>query len=470
MAKSKAQVLAVMQESKDYLDACRTFFSGDYLTAYQALSAALAAGDDEPEDAVQRAALRDSLDSAISAYEAVKAAVYEIHATLGRYGESEDLNDVDLNLQRFSEKIEADSEAVKSRGFTKFSSWSAGGSNVGDGAFVVLNTDRGGDLLDYSHVETVTIECIADSTTGVFPTGAEQFIVYGEAIGDFPWDASGAGSGRGGEGDDYAPPWGVTLDDFGPGLNARSLRAGLAFQAVGASQEAGNLVANGNCAQGLTGSGSSNTLAGGWSRASSGGGSGTLELETTNQLKGTQSLKTDADFKLTFPITRENTNGVGADEGTPYALYVWARCNSSLTDGDVILRLIDDSTTHATLTFDLTGITDDTWTGATPVTVIMPGNPGANLRVELEVDNLAGTGAEVLIDNIMCVPLYHYDGRTFAVLEGQTSWRVADSATGQTTVSEAGAIQRMVNEVFGGEGNVAYLHADASAATYWSDS
>jgi len=469
MAKSKSQVLTLMQEMKDLLDASRTWLSGTFLTALQAASTAVAAGDDEPEDEAQREALAAVLVSALSFYADVKAACYEIHPTLGRYADSELLSSVALNLRRFSEKVAGDGEALKSRGLTKFSSWSAGGSNVGDGHFVVLNTNRDGDLLDFSHIETLTIQCVEDAVTGSAPTGGETFVIYGEAPGDFEWDVVGAGSGRGAGGEQYNPDWGVTDGDFSAALNPRTLQAGQRFPARGASQNAGNLLPNGNCEQGLAGSGSSNALQG-WTRSASGGGTGTLTLEETNQLKGTQSLKANADFKIYVPLTRENTGGTGADEATPYALQLWARCNSSLTDGDAILRVIDDSTTHATITVDLAALTDDTWTGGTPVMFVMPGAPGANLRVELEVDNLAGSGAEVLIDNIMCVPLYHYDGRAFAPLEGQTSWRYGDTATGETTVSEAGALQRMINEVFGRDGGIPYLHADASAATYWSDS
>lgn len=127
MSKTKAQLKTLWDELDELLDDFETHLDGELTTNLDAVSAAIDAGSDEPEDAE----IRGKLDSAWKAAEQFWSALAAMHAVLpkyvGRYAGCADLSNAAKCWAAFHDKITAESEAVESRGLTKFSSMVAGG-------------------------------------------------------------------------------------------------------------------------------------------------------------------------------------------------------------------------------------------------------------------------------------------------------------------------------------------------------
>lgn len=456
--KTEAQVRTLVRAlSVDLLDNLRTYCNGDFTTDINAVTTAIAAGDDQPEDATQTAAVNTLIASLRATYEAALALCRSVHPSLGRLASSDNLGRINSNMQAFTDWLETNSKSVDSRGFTRFSSWSADGSNVGDGTFVVLNTDPSGETIDISHIETLTLECVNDAQTGNAREGAEQFLVYGEALADYPWEEGGSGRTQGAS---YRLPRGQSLRTFD--TRQAQARTGQVIDSIGFAQTAGNIAANGNIESGLNNT-SANNAPTGWTYVS---GGLTLTLETSNFFRGTQSLAIPGDGAWYYDLTGR------VRALTAYAIQVYVRVPAGVTAGNVILKVKDDSTDHATITVDTTGLANDTWTkgSSTGAPFIMPSRAdtsGTGLRLELSTTSYAGSG-NILVDGIQLVPLTLVDGRAVGILQGATDWTNGDKATGQTTVSEAGSIQRMFNEAFGRSGFRGYVE-HASTGTDWTD-
>lgn len=427
--KTQAQVQSLVQAFNAVRTDTRTWLDGTFRTNFQAAMDAIDAGDWQPEDKKQRDAIKTMIEAGESLFAAVDNVYRSIHPTLGRYSGSTNLDDLDTNVSAFHDKLIDDSESVESRDLTKFSSWSAGGSNVGNGEARVLNTDAQGTAMDISHVETLTLRCTRDSSDEGIEPGQEEWTLYGGAKADESWLAGGS-SHSGSYGPTQltgtsSPINGLAWDH--PVWNVGETRKGV----CGASDD--NLIRSGD----FEGTFSSNvppdfTL-----------DSGTPDADTSVYVKGAQSLYAAANFKITQKF---ETTGVAVPSLRGYTLSAYARVASTVTAGSLTVKILDDSTTHATITFTEAGLTNDTWTRGTEVDFILPAAVGANLRCEVELASYAGSG-NWNVDEVVLAPMYLNDrGRLINVVSGATHFRKGDLFTGATTSTDNGETQTHLNE------------------------
>ena len=446
MSLTKAQTLSLLQAAVDFRQVLRAFLVGDFTTKMNALSSAIDAGDDTPETAAQKDAL-DSLWASAEALWSDTSPLMDAMATsLGRYAGSPQLGSVQHNIAYFHAQLHADSEAIVSRGLTKFSSWTADGSNAGNGDFVVHNNDIEGQSMDVSHIETLTLRCTRSEQEGA-TRGAETFTVKGSDAGRRQYEEQGSQTTGG-----YQWTMGLVDEDWATGDRSQpTANVGSTIIAAGVSRNAGNILFNGDFAAAL---GSGSTKIGSYTIDA---GEANVALNDATAAFGSQSLQLTGNAKLRQLLDRSGT-------GRMFALQAYGQRAETVTDGELTIKVLDDDTTHATITVDVSssGITHSTWTKGGVQAFALPASVGANLRVEIELAAYDGSG-NVLVDGVMLVPLTLIDGRGIGIIQGITPWRRNDRATGATTVSETGKIQREINQAFG-----RYLR-HAGSATYWSD-
>lgn len=428
--KSKAQVQALAAAMAALDDAARTWLAGTFTTDVQAVTDAIAAGDDQPEDADQNDAVKAVLAAGDALMSAIGALFKTLHPTLGRYASSPNLKDRERNWAAFHDKLTTDAEAITSSGASKFSSWSAG-SNQGNGDFVVHNTDPAALAMDCSHVETLKLRCTKDSSVaGVIP-GAEVFELTGGAAGDQKWEEGGSAGGT------YKHTHGFSVNDWA--ADQPKIDTGGTLKSVGDSTAAGNLIAGDY--EATFGSGTGKIP--GWTITA---GDSLISADTTNHLKGSQCMAASGNFTKYFPLTTSGGGGIsGIGTLRAYALRAHIQRRAGVTGGTATVKVLDDSATHVTLTQDIATLVDNTWTKMAPTAFVLPRTVGKNLRVEVQVASHAGSG-NVLFDCVILAPLMLHDsGRCIGILAGTTAdWRINDTATGETTGTKAG-FQRCIN-------------------------
>lgn len=448
--KSKAEVRTVLRTAATLLDGTRTYLAGTHTTNVAACLAAIEAGDTQIEDATQLAALEAVQAAAGTLHSAVLDYIGTLHPTLGRYASSPNLADPNANISAFFDNLVTASEEVLSRGFTKFTSWTPGGSNIGNGTFCVFNNNPNGQSMDLSHVETLTIRCVEDEIDGTV-AGSEGFIVIGQTSAEREW-LNGGSAGNGG----YRYQYGVARKDFGPTQDALEVTNGSDLTprmfSVGPTQAQGNLLADGDFEGG--------TLSDNWTADAAG-----WAYDTTDEIAGSQSVSTATNSAT---ISQPLVNNLVAKG----VYFLQAYCGveaggSGEVTGNLTFKVKDDSTTHVTITVDLSTLTAGTPIKATYAGFVLPETVGTNLRVEIQMGTIGGTGTgkKVVVDNIVLTRGTIIDGgRAVAVLSGLANWRLNDVATGATTISESGKIQRAMNLSYS-----RYL-PHVGSGDYWTDS
>lgn len=432
-AKSETQVLTLLQQvTKLHWDTETALLANDATIA--AILDAIAAGDDQPEDETQVAALAAAITASSGLYAALNALARAVAPTLARFAGYPTPSDgnVSAQCQSFFAYMIANSKVFKDWGLTKGTSPAAGGSNVGTGKlFWGVTGPRSTEQL-IGHPETIRLECVADAlgNTGV-RSGSEQFRITGSAPAARPWGLAGAGGSAG----DFNRSVGGSLYDW----NARTplVRAGGTLNAVhsGSGRDAVVNDEGGFESALTTDDASSAAKIANWTITA---GATNLDLSTAIKYRGSQSLEVSGNAAMKQLLGQEYRRAI--DSNRPYALCCAVRVASTVSDGDVIVRVKDDSTTYATLTVDTTGITDDTWTQATPVSVMLPPNIGANLRIEVEIDNYAGSG-DIHVDEVVLAACPVYDlGYVVRPFASDVDFKVGDVFTVSATLSKAGKI------------------------------
>lgn len=457
MAKSKAQLITLLQELARFVDDVDTFATGTFSTDYDLVSTAIAAGDDEAEDAEMRAALAAVLATMDTLSTATQTLFASVHKSLGRYAGRSSLATQSENLAAFFQKVDDDSQAFERRGLTKFSALSADGGNIGSGAFVVGGLDLNGDPIDCAHVETVTLECVSDSIDGGSIAGSEAFKIYGSrasgnSFEDFGASGAGAGSGDSGAAKDYvAIRTGLTGNWA---KNAKVVRPG-GLISVASGGNTANILANGNFEAALV-AGETTAKIQNWTLNSD---YANATIDTTNPMVGTNAFEISGDLVMTQALS--GTRGVKTR--VPLCVSLYARKVGTVSAGALTLKIKDDTGTHATLTIaDLSALTTS-FALSTPVVFILPSGVGANLRAEIEVTSWSGAGT-VLLDEVVLTEMSIYDtGYYFAVLRGPADWREGDKATASTTSAESGKVSRAFNRC------LKVAPKAAASATDWTD-
>lgn len=441
MAKSKAQVLTLIQEVTRFRDDARTWLSGTFTTDYNLVATAISAGDDEPEDAEIEDALKEVELKGQELFQAVSAVCFSIHKTMGRYAGAKTLDDPIRNLNKFHDKLTDDSEAVESHGRTKFTSLSSSGGS-GTGVSPIAGSDPDSIVLDIAHIETISLICDrAAGHDGV--AGQEQFRVEGNAEIDLNWDDPTSGDGE----FLYAPDYRNRVNGFSEKVqNANRLRSVDGGSPLNKLKTGDFEAIPGNSQ---------------WGRWSLDSGSMPTR-ETTNQYKGDGCLNAQANFQLSQSLVGK------LKPLAPHAMSFMVRVNAALSAGDITLLIQDDSTTHKSLTIDGSTLTNDTWTRI-PTTINnatfnTPNGYDQNLKAILKLENLAGASAEVLVDETVCREAEMLDGGyAVSLIGGDVDWAYGQTLSASTTSTAGGTTQRMINEVFG-----TWLK-HAGTAVYWAD-
>jgi hypothetical protein len=460
MAKSKAETRTLLRAIVDMGIKMRAYLQGDFEVDYEAISTALAAGGDEPEDSFQIQRLDTLKGAAQNMYQAWTSMMWAIHPSLGRLASSPNLEDVQSNIDAFNDYLHTGGESVESRGLVKFTSMTAGGSNYGTGKVLVHTTGANGEEMDISHIETLTLKCVSDFFSGS-TLGREAFQIYGEALTAYNWNSVDVGGTATTGGFTYT--YGKGLKDFSP--RQESLKSGDNLTSVNGSNGSGNLVNNGDLESRMSGSGSAKLPE--WTISA---GDTTL-LEQSTYIKGAYSIKATGNFTMYQNITNQDKMRAKSIHG----MSIMARTDNAgagTVTGTLTfkVRAQDDSADYGTITIDLSTLT--------------PGNPGTvsqntttfvlpqtakPLKFEVVLASIGGTAATptVTIDEIVCTPMVLVDGgRALAIISGVSDWRYNDLWTGETTemaTANPGEIQRAVNEVF------QRFFKHSNAGSYWSD-
>jgi hypothetical protein len=421
------------------------------------IKTALDPGDETDEDSASEQALSDLLAQADQFFDQVDTVVGTIIPHIGRLVGASDINNFDIVLSAWNDYLHANAKSVKTQDFVKFSSMSAGGSNVGTGKVTVLNTDGQSLDMNISHVETLTFKCIQDSTQGAV-AGREVFSISGaQSTNRRAWERGGSGpSGQ------YVGGYGAGVKEWPPSVqqargNATNTDSGN-FTCCGASVASGNLISNGDFEIPISGSGNSKLA--NWTFTS--GEATTVQASTagTDLINGSYCLKATAMFSM---YQKDLTNKL--KQGVPLGLSIKCRpinggSGTVTFTGHVKVMSTDDVTTYATHTFTDADFTVNLNGQSSPTVFVLP--VGAKpCKVVVDLTAIGGSAATptVAFDDVIVGEAPIVDGgRAVAIHDGSNvndagmlvgRFRFNDLFTGATAAptvqSEA---QRFVNERF----------------------
>lgn len=425
--KTEAQIIDIGQAILPVHDSFLTYLTGTLEGQINTLETAIDTADKEPGDEVVRESLKALITAMEGAYQATLNLWSSWHVHLGRLSGSSDLTSKTANLNAHFDYIVANSKAYLSRGNSKFSSLSAGGSNVGNGTFCVYNLDPQAISMDYTHIETLTLLCKKDQFSSV-SEGAEAFELIGAARGTFGWSVHGSGKGKA-----YGYDYGDAVKDFGP--DQPKEQTGGFLISSHETNEAKNLIKNGGFEQTFAASGTSKVPQ--WTISA---GDTLVSQNSTSAISGNYDM-TWAEGLVTM---YQNLESVMKAKSV-YFIEIYLKVTGTSPTGTFTYKIKDDSTTHATISKDVSTLVLNTVTKLTYVGFILPQNVGDNLRAELEC-TLGGAGTNVLyIDKVQCTKGFMVDGRALAVFSGITPWRLFDTATGASTTTDTGKMQRLWN-------------------------
>lgn len=452
-SKTEAQAITQLHDYIGLLLVMRDFLEGPFELALENISDELAVADEQPETAIQSQALAQVRQQGAALFNQVLSFCQTIHPTLGRLaGSPNPLGVGAANLAKLNDYLVGATKHVKSRGLT-FTTWAAGGSNVGTGSVIRLVTDLNGEQTDCAHPDaSLRLRCIQSAGPGV-NEGQEPFDLIGTAI-SWPWvDANLGGSGRG-----YSPSWGYGIKEFSAQqdkINVSENASVIRAISGGSSQ---NLIQNGSCeAAALAASGNDK-----FSGITFVSGADKVAINETSPIMGDQDLKITGNCKFYFPL---RTRAIRPKTAIAFGA-ILKRIEGDDMDLDITLKIIDDSTTHSTITLDETGLTANA-VDANYSAKVLPSNVGENLRLEIEVTNFtASTPATdyLLIDEFIVGQMYALDGgQCILPVAGVTPFKTDDVFTTSVTTTDAGLVQYFMNRVFG-----RYLTHEGTAGT-WTD-
>lgn len=444
---------------------CRRFLAGAFTLAMNAVTTANEAGDPTNEDDATEQSVASAFGQSDQFYAAVDSLCASVIPHLGRLASASDVNNADVALSAFNDYLTTNSKSVQRQDWAaKFTSMSAGGSNVGTGLVGVLNTDGQSLDMDISHVETLTIKCIQDQSGGS-TAGRETFSISGAQ------GTNRRAYERGGSG-----PSGQYVGAYGAGVNewpASILQTPAQMQCAGASVAAGNLLTNGDFETAISGTGT--TKLNGWTISS--GDSTLVQASTaaTDLINGTYSIKTTGNF-LMYQL--DSTNKMKG--GKAYSISTKVRPingGAGTVTGTLTVKVksVDDVTTYATHTVTVGSITVNTNGHNALTNFVLPAGV-KQLKTVVELASIGGTAATptVALDDVIISEMQIVDGgRAIAIHDGSNitsstgmvtgRFKLNDLFTGATTAPTVGEAQRLFNELF------ARYVKHASSPTDWVD-
>lgn len=463
MSTTAAQAISRLQAYAILWRLVQDHLEGELTIQAAAIDDELVLGDSSDITSFQQQALRQFRQSANNYYESALAFLSSIHPTLGEVASSPDpLGDADTNLAFLNDYLIANSKAVLKRGFTK-SSWSAGGSNVGNGRILQLKTDFNGDDADCAHPDpSLRLRCMASAGRGV-REGEEPFELIGSAT-RYPWQDTGISNNG-----VYTPQLGRGLKEFDGGdallrvtnfgPNARSILS----MSGGSSL---NLLTNGAMETAVSGA-DDDRFSGLYIIS----GGSNLSIESTAPIVGDQSLKIDGNCVFGMLL---KSNGVFPKTPIAFGALVKKVISSSTLTGTLTIVLRSggtytsaaSGTAHKTITVTIGSLSSNTVT-AEDETFVWPASVGDDARIEFTVTSYtdgSGTANSLLIDEMYAARMYQLDmGQCILPVRGSTAWELDDLFTASVTDLAGGELQEFLNRTFG-----RYVKP-ASSATTWVD-
>lgn len=397
--KTRDQVVALMRAVALMLSENNTYADGDFLTNLNAVSTALDAGDDAPEDATIQTAL-DLVETKMGElFSSMVGLASSLAPVFGRLASCPDLTNTNLNLDYFRQYMTDNGETVLMRGLTYDTAATITGTGAGAGLLTLSKLDPSGKVIDVGRDEDISLICTKDFSQGA-TAGAEQFTVYGEGGPAYPWQEGGSSNTPA-----YDYTYGNVRADFGAEMQRLS---GQALASVGGATSAGNLMQNGDFEQAISGTGTTKLP-----RWTINAGDSTLTQETSDPIFGTYSLAASANFEMdNFTLSQKLKPRV------PYFIAIKLERVSSAT-GTVTVKVMDsdEGVTHATLTQALGSLTNATPVPIQPVIFILP-DTAEDVKVQVELASLAvGT---MKLDDVIIAPATYLKGYLAALVDGTT--------------------------------------------------
>lgn len=441
MAKSKAQVLQLLDDMTEIYEQGRTYAQG-LATLLVALRTEIEVGGPEDYMKFMLEEVREMEHALIGFWAQHRKLMRSINMPLGAYaGNPNPTGAMAPNISMFNDKLVDDSEAILSQTITK-AAWTADGGNTGTGRVIQLTT--GADLLemDCGHAESLKLKC-----ESIGMAGRAQFMLSGGSRKFFPFeDDEGTSNIRGGYGFD----WGAGDNEFTRDVDIVVTDNKNMMVAWHGADHRNMVPQNGDFEQEL---GSGNTKVVGGTFLS---GEANVVEDVTTPIVGDRSLSASGDFEIEFPL-------VGDRVGVPQFITLLLRRTGTKT-GNFKIRYRTGTagapTDHFTATQSLAGLVAGT---VTPLNLafVVPVALGINPRVVLSLDT-SGSAGSIEFDELVAGVLSLFDSsRAIAIVDGATKFRKGDLFTSSLTITTDQPYQRMFNELFGRS------MAHANPAVYW---
>lgn len=438
-AKTQAQALAVWQNFQKLLDV--TLLELDaFAIVERDLRAAIQAGPQNPEETGQLDAIAQLVTAQDDRLKAVVETCRLAAATLGRFAGSTNVLNLVRNLDSFMDYMRTGTQAIVSRGFTKFSTWTPNGGNTGNGTFMVRNNLPTANDGDVGHAEVLTMRC----TVGPADGAPAKFELRGEPADRRVGREAGSNEGQG-----YTFEQGGELAGLGRihATSDGSLNTGVAFDEVGDDPASGNIAVDGGFLQ---------SLGTDWTAVT-----GAPALETSAPIRGASSLSLPSGTAGAAPVVRQLI-GSRVNPGGLYAIEAWVKKIGSPT-GALTIKIKDGGSDYATITVaDIATISTSPEKLAYATCQIPRTAAFSTLQVEIARSTEGGTGS-IVVDLVRVPVLRVFEGRAVAKTEGLVATAEGDRATGATTLVEAGKLARFANLVW----SRGFRHA--GSATGWPD-
>lgn len=460
--KSQANCVTLLSELAELREDMRVVLAGEFMTNVNAVSVAIDAGDDAPEDAVSMALLDRAVADAERLFQTIGELVRSVAPHLGRLASAPDLGDYDACIAKFNEYLHTNAQNVEVSGLAVSATMTANGSNVGTGKVIAGLTDAESLVLDIGHIETKTIRCTLDATQGA-TAGSEIFTIFGANASGRLWDNRGSGSGRG-----YAGIYGKGSKEWPSTVK----QANQTLKSIGPSRGAGNIIKNGDFEVAVSGTGTSKLQD--WTISSGDATLVTAVTAGTDLINGVTCVKNTTNFLMYQNIANSDVKA-----GNPYAISIKGRTingGAGTVTGNLTVKVKsrDDVTTYATLTQAIGSFAVNTNEQTALVYFVLP-KQHKDLKVVVELASIGGTAATptLAIDDLIISDATIVDGgRGIAIHDGSNinasgmvtgRWKYNDEYTTATAGAYTGTNQRQFNELFS-----RYVKHDAAAAT-WVD-
>lgn len=428
----------------------------------------IATGDSNYITEIQQGAMQNLMSAASNFYGTANSSLRSVVLTLAELAGSPSPGvDPHADLAFLNDYFVTNTLAVPTRGFTK-NTWTAGGSNTGDGRILQLKTDFLTQDIDCAHPEDSYRMRVLSSASGGVREGQEPFEIIGTKA-SRAWEDNGVGNQA-----LYTPPMGKGFNE----IASDQLRvSGLGLGNIALRSMAGNSPQNLQGTNGAFETAVSGTGVDKYTGFTFISGETNASEETTAPLVGDQSMKIDGNMVFYSLL---NTSRLFPKTAIAFGALVKKVISSSTLTGTLtmVLRSGGDKdsaasgTAHKTITVTIGSLTDNTTT-ASDETFILPAVLGADPRIEYTVTSYSdgsGTSNSLLLDEFYTAQMYQLDmGQFILPVRGATPWELDDRWTSSVVDLKAlsddgiGWNQEFLNRLFG-----RYLRHSA-AGTTWVD-